>query len=268
MQKKNGASVAFRLPPSFGILLRSFFQGSCGDTGPVPCREGRIRHVSLVQSVCVDFFYGVSHARAVRGHLRARGQRRNLGGTPRRPPDPSPRVGHGMTECVVCYHSSENRILPCNHIVCARCAERWFAKSCTCPFCRECPASLTHPTSVNPFVHCGRCVVIDTFDDLGLTIVDHASKGVRVARVLHGESAHRNGLRTGDVITHVNGIKAHSHAQTMAVLEQAVKHRVVMTFRVVSARPSAMRRFVSAFAECVGSRPPRPSSDVSSGVLT
>lgn len=151
-------------------------------------------------------------------------------------------------ECIVCTLPCENCIIPCQHVICESCAHTWFKRSCTCPVCRQPPASLSLSSSPSE-----NSIVIRTFDDLGLTLMNNTGKtgGVRVQKVVEGESAQRSGLRVGDVFSHVNDIQVYSHTQAMAILEQSVKCKFQMTISLCDG-PSCQKTLL--FSSCLPSR--------------
>ena len=59
-----------------------------------------------------------------------------------------------------------------------------------------------------------------TREHIGITLRDHAY-GVLVTRLVHRDAAARSGVRRGDVITHLNGIRVRSHANAALILEHA-----------------------------------------------
>lgn len=40
--------------------------------------------------------------------------------------------------CAICYeYEVDSIVVPCGHMICHKCADKWFESSCECPFCRE-----------------------------------------------------------------------------------------------------------------------------------
>ena len=124
--------------------------------------------------------------------------------------------------CVSCYHPTQTVLLPCRHHMCDACSSRWLIRRPLCPMCRGGVIG-TQPSSHRPtrlrHIHAS-----DDSPDVGITLTNAESGGaVRVLGVRKRSMAHQCGVRVGDVITHINGIRVCEHQ--FAVLIVNASHR-------------------------------------------
>ena len=130
---------------------------------------------------------------------------------------------HGATteeECAVCFYATRTRTHPCRHVVCIECQVRWGRFSC--PVCRGAMApSLNEKTTDAADDGPGPPIVL-----LRTPIDGHAGicvrlhrRGVRVVEICPLDSAWDAGVRTGDVITHMNGLAIRDPHVAVSVIE-------------------------------------------------
>lgn len=107
-------------------------------------------------------------------------------------------------QCLCCFRRSDETFSPCNHVMCRRCADKWFSKNPpSCPMCRQDVISLHHEKyEVSHVIKNAKMAGI-TFAKRTL---DHGN-GVLVHSVKKDYPAYRVGLRPGDVVLRINGIK-------------------------------------------------------------
>lgn len=129
-------------------------------------------------------------------------------------------------DCVICYESTEDAILPCQHAVCKTCAGRWFSRKVICPMCMQIPAA--YPLEdVCEFM--GKHVFI-TQSPIGLA-VSHSRGRVVVKHVKRKQFAYKSGLRKGDVIHSVNGIPVKTHSDTISIINRAEDSKISIRIR-------------------------------------
>lgn len=121
------------------------------------------------------------------------------------------------SECVVCWQPTTEQVVPCAHVMCAACAAQWLERTPTCPVCRSTVVDVAGrpPTGARELtirVHVGV--------HLGITLSDHAY-GVLVQDLLPCDAARRAGVRRGDVITHMNGIRVRGHGNAILIAQRA-----------------------------------------------
>lgn len=49
-------------------------------------------------------------------------------------------------ECVVCFEKTDTFVLPCEHLLCVKCASLWFSRTTLCPTCKQIPVALASTT--------------------------------------------------------------------------------------------------------------------------
>ena len=88
-------------------------------------------------------------------------------------------------ECVVCYEMTTDRVVPCNHTICASCARSWFTRRIVCPLCLQLPCKLVTSDGGDE---------TDVFFDrppIGVTVTTRSNevivKAVQRKRVLYNE---------------------------------------------------------------------------------
>ncbi len=121
------------------------------------------------------------------------------------------------------------RLLPCSHEVCATCAPlAVFARGMKCPLCR---------TSVHGVAQCdavgGQYVTIALGGGVhaGVTLGNHAH-GVCLLGVTKGDAADLHHLQAGSVLTHLNGIPAVSHWDTVRIINDCTERGVPVVVRL------------------------------------
>ena len=123
-------------------------------------------------------------------------------------------------ECPVCFNPTENRVQPCGHKLCGKCAGIWKIS--------EHNNQDTMSTDAATIIHIN-------FDDenshLGITLVSGAL-GVRVVRLDRRDVAASAGVRRGDVITHINSIHTTSHSVAIDIIEQARLNTIPLMLRI------------------------------------
>lgn len=126
-------------------------------------------------------------------------------------------------DCVVCFESTRCALTPCTHKVCMKCAERWFAKTTSCPICRATITGIeSHESQRKENVEDHRVVNVkfDGNEHAGVRVNDALSKAGVVVTWLHKNDlfAHA-GVRLGDTILAVNNIRAACARVTIALIE-------------------------------------------------
>ena len=146
-----------------------------------------------------------------------------------------------MQECTVCFHDTTDIVLPCQHSLCPECANKWFPRKLTCPLCTQVALALQTPdprfcvpkdTTNN--------VTITVFEPMGVTLKDHP-QGVYVSSAKMCDLAYRNGVTTGKVITHINGIAMRNHANAVMMIERTRALR--MPYTITLQAPKKKRKF-------------------------
>ena len=138
-------------------------------------------------------------------------------------------------ECVICYGETDNRVRPCDHVICVPCAKRWMQLKPTCPVCRG------NVIDVGDDI-CGDDITIPAEDGrrFGVTVRNlENGQGVRVTRVSRIDHLHRSGIRRGTIITHINGIPVNAHGDAIVILESIPEREPVYI------RTRANRRSIS-----------------------
>lgn len=156
-------------------------------------------------------------------------------------------------ECCICFETTTNWVIPCQHAMCVTCALEWFdQKAITCPMCRGVVISPTpHPIPLNPVLK------ITCMDNarLEMCVVDHA-KGVQIHHVAKGGAAYTCGLRKGDIVTHMNSIPIKDHEQAVTLMD-AVNERKYPLLCTIEPRTKAFHRMRLAIRRISGVyRPP------------
>lgn len=131
----------------------------------------------------------------------------------------------------MCYEATTDRLAPCDHAVCGRCARRWFLTKLTCPFCLRVPCALVDGRRPRLLE---RELVVRP-GPIGLTMASPDGR-VFAKGLTPGEAAHRAGLRAGDLITHVNNVPVRDHRGASSVIKSAEAEATApLTLRVVPA---------------------------------
>ena len=134
-----------------------------------------------------------------------------------------------MAECPICMDADMDVELSCGHCFCSRCLHLHMEKSSVCPLCRQ------TIVSTSEFVPGLSHTVVSVEDHVGITVGD-ARDGVRVIRVELGDQAHVAGIRKGDIINRINGLKCSGHAPTIARIETASRLNMKKLYFDVSRR--------------------------------
>ena len=147
----------------------------------------------------------------------------------------------------MCLECTEDRATPCGHLLCGTCAEKWNAcGKNTCPTCRA-PIVTVAPASNK---RRGRTITIvfgraQRSHHVGITLTGSVvHTGVAIRALEPNDLAYRSGLRTGDVITHINSMVVTDHSTAIAVIETARRHGLPIQLNVRRPwRLSSLRRF-------------------------
>lgn len=133
-------------------------------------------------------------------------------------------------ECVVCFNETADAIEPCGHVVCHTCATRWLQRRATCPVCRAVVARAPQPARDGHVA-----IATEAHGHVGVRLSD-ALAGVRVVSVDRRDLAYAAGLRAGDVLTHINGIRVSEHAVAIAIVECARANRIALRLTLLPRR--------------------------------
>ena len=120
-------------------------------------------------------------------------------------------------ECVVCYEMTTDRVVPCNHTICASCARSWFTRRVVCPLCLQLPCKLVTSDGGDE---------TDVFFDrppIGVTVTTRSNE-VIVKAVQR--SAFKKGIRVGDIVRHVNDIPVTRHTDVISIVQNCEKHNL------------------------------------------
>ena len=127
-------------------------------------------------------------------------------------------------ECIVCFEETTDVLRPCDHAVCRACAKKWFANhEPVCPLCKRAVVVLPHV--VPPPRGTTVCIRLEGVEctHVGITVCTCTLGGVRVLRVDPNDRAHHAGIRRGDVITHLNGIRVDTHETAVRIFNRATE---------------------------------------------
>ena len=122
----------------------------------------------------------------------------------------------------------------CCHHFCLSCYESWVERNGSCPTCRAPVFALLRDTEfaaligggavpdagnaaaaaeAKPLLEGQTLISVPSGGAMGLTVSNTAEgRGVRVHALVKGNCADRAGLRKGDIVLQVCGIKVHDHA--------------------------------------------------------
>ena len=129
-----------------------------------------------------------------------------------------------VRECMVCFEDTAEVVQPCEHALCAGCAQTWFAHhELVCPLCRRAVTALPHVAP--PGAHAVRIRLDEGSTHVGITIRTCSVGGVRVLWVDPDDCAHRAGIRRGDVITHLNGLRVDDHRTAARIIDRSTEVR-------------------------------------------
>ena len=162
-----------------------------------------------------------------------------------------------MEECAVCLEETLDRVKPCGHAVCKSCTTRWIARNkCTCPMCRQ-PmlADLDDTTS-------DKAILIDprTGTFFGVTVCNTVSgEGVRVTQTNPVDLVHASGIRSGMVITHINGMPVNEHQVAILLLNNATASQTRVRLRIRSPIVASIISTAGALHTAVSRRFRRPN---------
>lgn len=146
-------------------------------------------------------------------------------------------------ECVVCMERTRDIVQPCGHPGCRECMRKWIERGhTTCPTCR----GVMVTTGIIP-VLAGRTYRIDfprPGDHTGVTL-RNCYYGVRVCKVQQRDRGFMCGLRQGDVITHINGIRVRDHATATAMIDVATEHQLPLVLSMHIRGPKFLRKWLA-----------------------
>ena len=142
-------------------------------------------------------------------------------------------------ECTICWTDTSSAVAPCHHPVCHRCATLWLQKSPTCPICRRTVVDVSGRQSTG-----SRDVIVPLHVDarLGVTVTDHAY-GVVLSYINRHDQCGRSGLRRGDVVTHLNGIRITTHANAILIINEAKRLGYDLAFTILERRSATWFRW-------------------------
>lgn len=145
-------------------------------------------------------------------------------------------------ECAACYMPTTGSVVPCGHLLCHACAQRWLAIRPTCPVCRSVVVMVRPHTSRGS----SKFLVL-THGHAGVTLAN-APAGVAVTRVNPRDMAWKSGLRRGDVLTHMNGVPLKTHENAVKIIERARALGTVLECTLASTKRVPLRaRLVRLF---------------------
>lgn len=137
-------------------------------------------------------------------------------------------------ECPACLECTIDRVVPCGHSLCEACADKWMERGhTTCPMCRAPMVSITS----KEHIYVGRNTIRISFDSspyhMGVTLTASAVRdGVRVRALNRRDLAYRSGLRTGDVITHINSMAIVDHRAAVDIIDIARSSNIPLYLNV------------------------------------
>lgn len=183
---------------------------------------------------------------------------------------PEDRLGNSPAmECVICLNPTSHYVVPCRHVLCSKCATRWFAIKTICPVCRQVPCGHAHgralkgPDAGAIWTLCvgrpWRQVVVGVRWRMrpGITLATRDG-AVTVTKVDPLGNCHVSGLRRGDVLLHINGIHLTSHDTTADIMDRCTSHGVEMRIGVRTRHGGGTwrNRLQTTWARVTGSRAP------------
>ena len=159
------------------------------------------------------------------------------------PPTPSP--VHRKPTCAICLGAMVDPATGggCCHHFCLSCYESWVERNGSCPTCRAPVFALLRDTEfaaligggavpdagnaaaaaaeAKPLLEGQTLISVPSGGAMGLTVSNTAEgRGVRVHALVKGNCADRAGLRKGDIVLQVCGIKVHDHAIAIQLIER------------------------------------------------
>lgn len=149
-------------------------------------------------------------------------------------------------ECVVCYYESETCAQPCGHRLCASCAQEWSDRNVRLPQCPVCRQPLSGLWRDSPPPCTKECVNDDgarvfcvewSFEDGGHAGVAIGRRGCMgrlvITRLAARDLAAKSGLREGDELVNINGLRLSVAATAIALIEhrRTCRGNVVLTVR-------------------------------------
>ena len=158
-------------------------------------------------------------------------------------------------ECPICMVDDppRPRKTVCGHTFCSNCIVRWNEIKQTCPTCRT--TLLLEPKSSDGEAH----IQVQTKQALGVTTTNVSPQrkvitsfmccltprvengGVRILRVAPNGMAHAAGLRAGDIVISINGLRVKTHTHFASLIIEARNRNVplhIRSNRVVCTPPS------------------------------
>ena len=140
---------------------------------------------------------------------------------------PPPQMKEDEEECCVCMQPTDTVIPNCRHVLCRSCAVQWFAKRIECPLCRVPPCSLPMlpdtrpctPKEWSPFTFLAT-IALDEGKHAGLTL-STCEDGVRIEVCRKKDEGAKAGLKPGDVIFEMNGIRINKHDAALGIVRTA-----------------------------------------------
>lgn len=139
-------------------------------------------------------------------------------------------------ECPVCLEGGVRLVTfaPCGHGVCAECFRKCAAHGHAhrCVTCRQ--TVVSRVGAADPACKADRAVnlvltVRTSRGPAGVTVAGY-DRGLRVVRVQ--DQAFAAGLRAGDTIVRMNGMRVTHHERGASVLDTSVRHRLDVTCAV------------------------------------
>lgn len=150
-----------------------------------------------------------------------------------------------MEDCVVCFLPTASRVRPCDHVLCDCCAEQWFSKALTCPYCRAVPCGIasgrySHPSPTQKYVAVRadfarrelRCTN-------GITVRFRSPRspgGLLRMKVLRGKGKKMQTIRRCSLVCAVNGIRTAQLSTLLLVCQAASTNMADISFEVLPAR--------------------------------
>lgn len=153
-----------------------------------------------------------------------------------------------MTQCIECPicmvdDPPRPRKTACGHTFCSNCIVRWNEIKQSCPTCRT--TLLLEPESSDGKAH----IQVQTKQALGVTTTNMSPQrkvitsfmsclsprvengGVRILRVAPNGSAHAAGLRAGDIVISINGLRVKTHQHFASLIIEARSRNVPLRIR-------------------------------------
>lgn len=127
-----------------------------------------------------------------------------------------------MSDCVVCMGASARQLAPCMHFICPSCAEKWLNINPTCPVCRGILEGYRAPFEGGHRGGMEMAIDFGPYDHAGVTLDHGVSVGkVVITRLQRRDRFYQMGLRVGDSIESVNGVRTTTADTAIQLLENS-----------------------------------------------